>query len=145
MYPLGGGNPYESVVPVQNRKITSNTNGTYLNKLDKFAQYKRQKQEKQNRKLRIEKVLNEMHLDYQSKQTQKSELNLYDSPKLSRIPLNNYLKKSENEKLKEEIENLKTEIIELKIENHNLKTIQTKNEQFKSDLKTLLNRNIQLS
>ena len=45
MYPLGGGNPYESVVPVQNRKITINTNGTYLNKLDKFAQYKRKKAE----------------------------------------------------------------------------------------------------
>lgn len=141
MYPLGGGNPYKSVVPVQNRKITSNTNGTYLNKLDKFAQYKRQKQEKQNRKLRIEKVLNEMHLDYQSKQTQKNKLNLYDSPKLSRIPLNNYLKKSENEKLKEEIENLKTEIIELKIENHTLRSAQTKHQQFMDDLEILMKQN----
>ncbi len=142
MYPLGSGNPYESVVPNQKCKTTSNTNGTYLNKLDKFAQYKRQKQEKQNKKLRIEKVLNEMHLDYQSKQTQKSELNLYDSPKLSRIPLNNYLKKSENEKLKEEIENLKTEIIELKIENHTLRSSQKKHKHFMNDLEMLMRQNV---
>ena len=142
MYSLGGGNPYKNVIPNQKCKTTINTSGTYLNKLDKFAQYKRQKQEKQNKKLRIEKVLNEMHLDYQSKQTQKSELNLYDSPKLSRIPLNNYLKKSENEKLKEEIENLKTEIIELKIENHTLRSAQTKHQHFMDDLEILMRQNV---
>jgi len=137
MYPLGGGNPYK-----KSAFKMSNTSGTYLNKLDKFAQYKREKQNKQEKKARIEKVLNEMNIDYQVKQTQNSKLSLYDSPKLSRIPLNNYLKKSETEQLKEEIINLKTEIIELKIENHKLKTIQTKNEQFKSDLKILLRQNV---
>lgn len=145
MYPLGGGNPYESVVPVQNRKITSNTNGTYLNKLDKFAQYKRKKAEQNAKKTRIEKMLNEMNLDVLMKKSKDSQINLYDSPKLSRQPINNYLKESEVERLRREISELKTEVIELKIKNHKLKTIQTKNEQFKSDLKTLLNRNIQLS
>ena len=145
MYPLGGGNPYKKHTSGQKTSIqkTSNTCGAYLNKLDKFAQYKRQKQNKNAKKAKIEKVLNEMNLDFQNKKTLQNPLNSYDSsPKLLRHPLNNYLKKSEKEKLKETIINLKTEIIELKIENHTLKTKQTKHQHFMDDLEILMRQNV---
>ena len=47
MYPLGGGNPYKKNTSIQK---TSNTSGTYLNKLDKFAQYKNREQQKREKK-----------------------------------------------------------------------------------------------
>lgn len=150
MYPLNGGNPYRKKTYPDNISIqnTLNTSGTYLNKLDKFNEYQRKKQEKRERKQRMEKTLNELHLDFQIKETsnfkkKSNPLTIYDSsPKLLRRPLNNYLKKSENEKLKETILNLKTEIIELKIENHTLKTKQTKHQHFMDDLEILIRQTV---
>ena len=126
----------------KSNSLKQTTNGTYLNKLDKFAQYQIEKQEKKRRKARIQKTLKEMNLDLQLKQTTNNLLNLYDSPKISRIPFNNYLKKSENEKLKEEIIELKTQVINLKIENNNLRSTQTKHKQFIEDLNILIRQNL---
>mgnify|MGYP001319686977 FL=1 len=148
MYPLGSGNPYESVVPVQNRKMTSSTNGTYLNKLDKFAQYKRKKAEQNAKKTRIERMLNEMNLDVLMKKSKDSQINMYDSPKLSRQPINNYLKESEVERLRREISELKTEVIELKIKNHKSYLIQEKYKNAFDNLKQLVSqteRNLKLN
>ena len=150
MYPLGGGNPYKKNTSCQNTsrqktsiQKTSNTRGTYLNKLDKFAQYKNREQQKREKKNSISKLLKEMNLDFQNKKTLQNPLNSYDSsPKLLRQPLNNYLKKSENEKLKETILDLKTEIIELKIENHTLRSAQTKHQHFMDDLEILMRQNV---
>ena len=145
MYPLDRGNPYKKKTCHENISIqkTSNTQGIYLNKLDKFAQYKNREQQKREKKNSISKLLKEMNLDFRNKKTLQNPLNSYDSsPKLLRRPLNNYLKKSENEKLKETILNLKTEIIELKIENHTLKTKQTKHQHFMDDLEILMRQNV---
>ena len=142
MYPVSGQTSYARVSPVENIKTTRNTNGTYLNKLDKFAQYKRKKAEQNAKKTRIEKMLNEMNLDILMKKSKDSKINMYDSPKLSRQPINNYLKQSELERLRREISELKTEIIELKIKNHTLRSAQTKHQQFMDDLEILMKQNI---
>ena len=116
MYPLRGGNTIgkeeKSTSTMCDGFAAFHSNGTYLNKLDKFGQYQRRKMEKTKRKKQIERTLNEMNLDLQVKQTLKNSLNLYDSPKLMRQPLNNYFKKNEVEVLKEKIIDLKTEISE---------------------------------